>query len=273
MKLSVFHQTHGLSGHIRLGGQVLNFHFPKGEQEILVEVGVGGMTTFGKLRVAPRSIEHPADALDMVLTLVVPDAVGVPAVIGATKAPTVVAGPEGPKPVDSGNPETRSIANSSQGGALANRAVAQAMGETRVRVAPEPRPPYREQNASLDRDMGRPNATQRLMNDDQAVPSYERVASIESIVSHVETDPGDAVNVRERELIHRVKRTDPDVMPEAEVEPLDSAPVEASETYGHSDPTAVPELPEMRGFNEGPPENPDPNWRGGGGGGKKNRRR
>ncbi len=273
MKLSVFHQTHGLSGHIRLGGQMLNFHFQKGEQEILVEVGVGGMTTYGKLRIAPRSTENPADALDMVLTLIVPDVIGIPDVIGAKKPVTVVAGPEGPKSVDSGNPETRSIASGSQGGALANRAVAQAMGEgTRVRVAPEPRPPYRDQNASLDRDMGRPNATQRLMNDDQAVPSYERVATIAEIVSHVDTDKGDSGNVRERELIHRVKRTDPEVMPEVEVEALDDAPIEESETYV-SDPTAVPELPEMRGFNEGPPENPDPNWSGGRSGGKKNRRR
>lgn len=77
MKLSQYHQTHGLDAQIRLTrtGESLHIQLPKGVTREHITATVGGMAVEGYVELAPRPDVDPNDPIDCVLLVVLPGAV------------------------------------------------------------------------------------------------------------------------------------------------------------------------------------------------------
>ncbi len=302
MKFSDYHESHGLSGHIRnpKTGEMLHFHFQKGgDNRIYLQVNMGGTEVEGYLTLAPRSTDHVDDVQDMVVHLVAPN--GRPAAARQVVAEVkMLSGPMSPilrkkiqgrdvdgAPMSDGHiqqnapqqrldPQLERMSNNTK--ALGSRVIQEAMRDD------GPPLPYQEQNARVDKDMGRKGATQGMLTgqtSQSSVPSYERVPTIAEAMAPQRPPADDGAKEGEPLLPAATQEREEGSEGEEPNSSLDNAPespfdfAQGEQLLGEdvgdedlvtetiaSDPTAVPEDPRIPGFKDGPAPNPDPNWGG-----------
>lgn len=296
MKFSDFHDAHGLSGHFRNAhGEVLHFHFDKGSDKVLLFANIAGMEYEVNLTLARRSTDHPDAAEDMVVHLAAPSLAKT-----TTKAPAAPPprrderGPSRPVLVDQNKPRPKDHASDGapmapgplsppptrqaapvdpqlermrdNSGGLANRAVREAMRDD------SPPVPYRDSNARMDRDMGRPGATDAYLSGTKLPePAYARVPTIAEASKPIRPpadhganhgDPIVASGSPDAAMPVPVGEDDLGFLPNEEPRG-DGLEEEGLETVSAStDPTAIPPDPRLGRFDGSPPANPDPNWSG-----------